>query len=33
MRFAPISDPEVQDLFKVRYDTTAGKLVLIDGCT
>jgi hypothetical protein len=28
-----LSDPEIQDLFKVRHDTTASKLVLVDGCT
>jgi uncharacterized protein (DUF1330 family) len=28
-----LSDPSIQDLFKVRYDTTTSKLVLVDGCT
>ncbi|MDO9561279.1 MAG: DUF1330 domain-containing protein [Bradyrhizobium sp.] len=28
-----LGDPEIQDLFKVRYDTTTSKLVLVDGCT
>jgi uncharacterized protein (DUF1330 family) len=28
-----LSDPEIQDLFKVRHETTTSKLVLIDGCT
>ena len=28
-----LSDPEIQDLFKVRHNTTTGKLVLADGCT
>jgi uncharacterized protein (DUF1330 family) len=28
-----LSDPEIQDLFKVRHDTTTSKLVLVDGCT
>ena len=28
-----LSDPEIQDLFKVRHDTTTSKLVLADGCT
>jgi uncharacterized protein (DUF1330 family) len=28
-----LSDPEVQDLFKVRHATTTSKLVLVDGCT
>ena len=27
-----LSDPEIQDLFKVRYATTTSKLVLVDGC-
>ena len=26
-----LSDPEIQDLFKVRHDTTTSKLVLADG--
>ena len=28
-----LSDPEIQDLFKLRHDTTTSKLVLADGCT
>jgi uncharacterized protein (DUF1330 family) len=28
-----LSDPEIQDLFKVRHATTTSKLVLVDGCT
>jgi len=28
-----LSDPEIQDLFRVRHDTTTSKLVLADGCT
>ena len=28
-----LSDPEIQDLFKVRHETTTSKLVLVDGCT
>ena len=28
-----LTDPEIQDLFKVRHDTTTSKLVLADGCT
>jgi uncharacterized protein (DUF1330 family) len=27
-----LNDPDVQDLFKVRHDTTTSKLVLADGC-
>ncbi|UPJ53184.1 DUF1330 domain-containing protein [Bradyrhizobium sp. 200] len=27
-----LSDPEIQDLFKVRHATTTSKLVLADGC-
>ena len=27
-----LGDPELQDLFKVRHDTTTSKLVLVDGC-
>jgi uncharacterized protein (DUF1330 family) len=27
-----LSDPEIQDLFKVRHDTTTSRLVLVDGC-
>jgi uncharacterized protein (DUF1330 family) len=28
-----LNDPEIQDLFKLRHDTTTSKLVLVDGCT
>ena len=28
-----LRDPEIQDLFKVRHDTTTSKLLLADGCT
>ena len=28
-----LRDPQIQDLFKVRHDTTTSKLVLVDGCT
>jgi uncharacterized protein (DUF1330 family) len=28
-----LSDPECQDLFRVRHRTTTSKLVLVDGCT
>jgi uncharacterized protein (DUF1330 family) len=28
-----LSDPQIQNLFKVRHDTTTSKLVLADGCT
>jgi uncharacterized protein (DUF1330 family) len=28
-----LSDPRIQDLFKVRHTTTTSKLVLVDGCT
>jgi uncharacterized protein (DUF1330 family) len=28
-----LSDPDIQDLFKVRHATTASKLVLAEGCT
>jgi len=28
-----LSDAEIQELFKVRHNTTTGKLVLVDGCT
>ena len=28
-----LGDPEIQDLFKVRHDTTTSNLVLADGCT
>ena len=28
-----LSDPEIQDLFKVRHNTTTSKLLLVEGCT
>jgi uncharacterized protein (DUF1330 family) len=28
-----LSDPQIQELFRVRHDTTTSKLVLVDGCT
>jgi uncharacterized protein (DUF1330 family) len=28
-----LGDPQIQDLFKVRHNTTTSKLVLADGCT
>jgi len=28
-----LGDSEIQDLFKVRHDTTTSELVLVDGCT
>ena len=28
-----LGDPQLQDLFKLRHDTTTSKLVLVDGCT
>jgi uncharacterized protein (DUF1330 family) len=28
-----LGDPEIQNLFKVRHETTTSKLVLADGCT
>lgn len=28
-----LSDPTIQDLFKVRHETTTSKLLLVDGCT
>lgn len=27
-----LGDPEIQDLFKLRHDTTTSKLVLAEGC-
>jgi uncharacterized protein (DUF1330 family) len=27
-----LSDPDIQDLFKVRQKTTTSRLVLVDGC-
>ena len=28
-----LGDPEIQELFKLRHETTTSKLVLVDGCT
>ena len=28
-----LGDPDIQDLFKVRHDTTTSQLVLVEGCT
>jgi uncharacterized protein (DUF1330 family) len=28
-----LGDPAIQDLFRVRHDTTTSRLVLVDGCT
>lgn len=28
-----LKDPEIQDLFKLRHETTTSRLVLVDGCT
>ena len=28
-----LGDPQIEDLFKVRHETTTSKLVLVDGCT
>ena len=28
-----LSDPECQDLFRVRHATTTSRLVLVDGCS
>ncbi len=28
-----LGDPELQELFKVRHDTTTSRLVLVEGCT
>jgi uncharacterized protein (DUF1330 family) len=28
-----LSDPKIQDLFKVRHQTTKSRLLLADGCT
>ena len=33
MAEAFLGDPETQDLFKVRHETTTSKLVLVDGRT
>ena len=33
MAEAFLRDPEIQDLFKIRHNTTTSKLVLADGCT
>jgi uncharacterized protein (DUF1330 family) len=27
-----LSDPDLQDLCKIRHDTTTSRLVLVDGC-
>jgi len=27
-----LKDPEAQELFKLRHDTTTSKLILVDGC-
>ena len=28
-----LSDPDIQELFKVRHATTTSRLVLVDGCS
>ena len=28
-----LGDPDIQDLFKVRHETTTSKLLLVEGCT
>jgi len=28
-----LSDPDIQELFKLRHTTTTSRLVLVDGCT
>jgi len=28
-----LGDPEIQDLFELRHETTTSRLVLVDGCT
>jgi uncharacterized protein (DUF1330 family) len=28
-----LGDPIIQDLFRIRHETTTSKLVLVDGCT
>ncbi len=28
-----LADPDIQDLFKVRHETTISKLILVEGCT
>lgn len=28
-----LSDPGIQDLFKIRHETTTSKLLLVEGCT
>jgi len=28
-----LSDPDIQELFKVRHTTTTSRLVLVDGCS
>jgi uncharacterized protein (DUF1330 family) len=30
---ALLSDPDAQKLFKLRHDTTTGRMLLADGCT
>ena len=28
-----LGDPDIQDLFKIRHETTTSRLVLVEGCT
>ena len=28
-----LGDPECQDLFRIRHETTTSRLLLVDGCT
>jgi len=28
-----LADPTIQDLFKIRHETTNSKLILVEGCT
>jgi uncharacterized protein (DUF1330 family) len=28
-----LGDPDCQDLFRIRHETTTSKLLLVDGCT
>jgi uncharacterized protein (DUF1330 family) len=28
-----LSDPDIQDLFRIRHKTTISRLVLVDGCS
>ncbi len=28
-----LADPDCQDLFRIRHETTTSRLVLVDGCT